>query len=464
MSLKHQLVISPNEKYDKQQIDELEKVQVALEKAVMKRHKTEAGLMLTMKNPTDILYRVNDSTMKNLKSVRNELKKLYEEPEKKREIHITSDKVWKMFPETIGDECGRTRYGAAEEFKVDVRIPFVKETGTTIKDAVKVAQEKAIKKLRDYRAKRKYVDFIERTYNIANLPVQPRYKVYAGGGYGEGKERHHIHFEKGTFVKLKEATKLRKVFEVKTPQTKDHHVGVEIEFVSKMDQFALAQAFVDEKVEEFVNLTTDGSLRGEGEFKQCHEVRLLAPENLVVQALERALRAINKDKASKVTKLCGLHVHLDVRKRDKQKVYNNLLKAQKILYAMNPVSRLTGEDSKGQKGTVYSKQVTKSTLEEAMTEASNAGDRYYGINVLSIGKHNTIEIRIHSGSTDYMKISNWIKILMGIVNHKEIKKDISDPETFCDTLSFDMEMLGYIKERIAKFNKNGKHITLDEAS
>jgi len=38
-------------------------------------------------------------------------------------------------------------------------------------------------------------------------------------------------------------------------------------------------------------------------------------------------------------------------------------------------------------------------------------DRYKAVNVCAFNKHSTIEIRLHSGTTDYTKIISWIRLL-----------------------------------------------------
>ena len=40
----------------------------------------------------------------------------------------------------------------------------------------------------------------------------------------------------------------------------------------------------------------------------------------------------------------------------------------------------------------------------------NSNKRYYFVNLHSIWYHNTIEIRLHSGTTNFNKIKNWILI------------------------------------------------------
>ena len=42
-------------------------------------------------------------------------------------------------------------------------------------------------------------------------------------------------------------------------------------------------------------------------------------------------------------------------------------------------------------------------------------DRYYMINGTALKKYKTIEVRLHSGTTNFNKIKNWVELLKGIV-------------------------------------------------
>jgi hypothetical protein len=98
--------------------------------------------------------------------------------------------------------------------------------------------------------------------------------------------------------------------------------------------------------------------------------------------------------------------------------------------------------------------------------ARDLGDRYWGINPSSYGTHKTIEVRLHSGSTNFTKLSNWVRILVNIAHvSNKYRTDVDSAEKFCDRLGLNDDMLAYIKERMAKFkDKDGQHITVDEAA
>jgi hypothetical protein len=511
MTLKYEFNKVPNPEYDeaaiKRNLKSREQIKQAIRQIKFQDIKANA-----------YLNNAKSSLDKNLKYINSELKTLKDEPKFLKEVRITSNKKWTLYPEYIGEDCGRTQYSKPEIFTVDKTVPYTKRVQVynedeepaldddgnpiyeevDIKGALKAASDKALAKLKEYRKKRKEIQFIEREFNVQGLPFKPKYKVYIGNGNGgpaltykyvdawrypdgieytkpEQNDNYFIHLEGGTFLKLQEAARTRRVFEPKKPRTSDHHVGIELEFISKMDKFELATELVKEQLQDFVCLKDDGSIKfynknGEAtdrpidDFKYKHELTMVAPEQLVHEVIKRMLRAINRDGKSKVGARCGFHVHLDMRNRDKSLVFHNLSKAQRILYAMNPNSRITGIDSKGKKDTVWSKKIDTADFEEAQRLTS--GDRYYGVNIAALNTHQTIEIRIHTGSTNEEKISNWVRILTTIANMStRVSVEAQKAETFCEYYGLDDKMVAYINQRINKFkDKDGKHITVDEVA
>lgn len=376
------------------------------------------------------------------------------------EVELTSKKSWTFYPENVSDEFGITRYDKDNPINVSISKKFPINSKNLL-ESLREAKKDAIAVIQEYRKIRKETRFIEKEIDIPNIPFKPKYKVYVGGGYGASSGNNYtIHMVAGEIMRLKEELKLKKVFENKTPLTNEHHVAVEIEFISKGDKYDIAKKLAKVGVENYVTLKNDGSLRAEADYKHCHELCVISPQKEFKDVLQRVIKVLD-EADSRVNKTCGLHVHIDVRNRDKEQVFANLVNAQDILYAMNPNSRLTGITEDGRNETCYSKRVTTTdfNLELAGTE------RYKGINAKSYTKHKTIEVRIHSGSTNFEKIFNWVCILLAIADKdKTYKTKVSDPELFVKRFDLDDQILAYIKQRVAKFNKDGKHITVSEVA
>ena len=86
------------------------------------------------------------------------------------------------------------------------------------------------------------------------------------------------------------------------------------------------------------------------------------------------------------------------------------------------------------------------------------GSRYYAINTDALKKFKTIEIRLHSGTTDFKKISNWIMLCYAISHCETIKN--SDKHNIDSVLklrqylgaALSEETYQYLESRVLKFN------------
>ena len=64
-------------------------------------------------------------------------------------------------------------------------------------------------------------------------------------------------------------------------------------------------------------------------------------------------------------------------------------------------------------------------------------DRYYKVNAVAYERHQTIEFRQHSGTTEYEKIANWVMFLAKLVDYS-FKHEI----TTCESI----EEIPFLKE------------------
>lgn len=452
MSLKYKVIKKKNTSYEgtrecsKQNFIELKNLR-ALRNFVIKYG-----------NPGDLKASVDDR----ITDCKNQIKALVGELLKENFfIEIKSTKTWLMFEEYT-HESGITRYRNMKEYKVDKTLPYDR---SDFKNSVNKIKAESIKVIQEYRKKRKEIGFVEKKFNIpvlTDLGVETTYRVYCSGGFGNSNSNYNIHHEPGTFLKLKESIKLKTVFEDKKPRTNEHHVGVEIEFICKKNKFDLAKLLFDAGISDNLTLKNDGSLRNEEEYPYTHELCVLAPESTMADVMRKVITVLD-DAGSKVNNRCGLHVHLDIRNRNKEVVFHNLVNAQNMLYSMNPRSRLDGTQSNGDADTAWSKKMVTDDFNAAL--AIVARSKYYGINNGTHERLKTIEVRIHSGSTNYAKIMNWITILTAIasttVKHEGTKRTT---HTFAERYNLSDAIVEYMNERIKKFNPNGNHVTIDEVA
>lgn len=239
-------------------------------------------------------------------------------------------------------------------------------------------------------------------------------------------------------------------------------VGVEIECIipGNYSFDFLNKKLLKNKIKN-VSIHSDSSIRVEkgdacGECENCNEgdsescehiektetgveftvlFQLNNPSNL--KKLTDMLKSLN----AFVNTSCGLHVHLDCRDIvDNTRALNlratRLVNALPVLINMVPSSR---------RHNTYC-QYGKNKL--------NSRGRYYMINMTSFERHKTIEVRLHSGTTDYDKIINWANLLFLITREKKFNRtEAVSYSLFSETLTnADTKLMSYVKSRIAKFN------------
>ena len=138
----------------------------------------------------------------------------------------------------------------------------------------------------------------------------------------------------------------------------------------------------------------------------------LAQVTKVARALENA--------DAKITKSCGLHVHIDARRLPIETIRATILKYKRFegeIDAFLPPSRRANNNHYCKSLTrVADERITRATTMREMQDAFY-GDRYYKVNVQSYARHGTIEFRHHSGTVDATKITNWIRFLQAFVEN-----------------------------------------------
>ena len=185
-----------------------------------------------------------------------------------------------------------------------------------------------------------------------------------------------------------------------------------------------------------LNVKLDGSLNSDDETMFPVEFTLIYKKNDDTM-LKKTLELL-KDLKAEVNDSCGLHVHLDCRSLNESQIVDIGAKFEPcldFLAAMVPSSR---RDNK------YC----------ALKVSSLNGDRYSAVNLTSFDKYKTIEIRLHSGTTQYEKISNWVKIIDGIKN-STMSQD-GTWETFYKSINASAELIQYIKTRVEKFSDSSQ--------
>jgi len=180
----------------------------------------------------------------------------------------------------------------------------------------------------------------------------------------------------------------------------------------------------------FVTLKTDSSLSSDG-----IEITLLFNAERGFEPLQKLCKILNDFDAS-VNDSCGLHVHLDHRDIDE----NHLSELKK--HWTNYIEMLSNMVPRDRRNSTYCQ------LRASLTE------KYSAVNLSTYKRYKTIEIRLHSGSTNFTKIKNWIQVLRYIKARS--KKTIQNNEVlsfqhFIDTLRLPDNLVEYCEKRMEKF-------------
>lgn len=225
-----------------------------------------------------------------------------------------------------------------------------------------------------------------------------------------------VHKNAGSILHLYRQIGLRRVNSLHLPESREPHVGVEIEFFSPHHREYLAEMLIDAKLAKYCRIMTDNSIRATSDKPYGYELCVLAKENEFREIIEKVCYFLN-DIGAETNKSCGLHVHLDMRHRDVKMVFNNLVQCQNFLYSLVAPFRATNQ---------YCVPQVSPNIESANMS------HYCAISAYSYRKYNTFEIRMHEGTINATKINNWISLLTKIANYNKVieRQLLTDVEVY----------------------------------
>lgn len=191
---------------------------------------------------------------------------------------------------------------------------------------------------------------------------------------------------------------------------RSNYVGVELEFISSIPSIELMERFVNAKLVNYVTVVDDGSIeKNEDGDGYTVELKILAREAILSQVLKKVMTLIPA--GSYVNRTCGLHVHLDMRNRDKDKAFTNLYKS--LEYLMLRVDDSRFDNSYCELNTSYDSD----TFDKAVKKG-----RYQAINPHSYSSYKTLEVRLKESTLSYKEVNTWTQDLIDIVNDKKFNR------------------------------------------
>lgn len=282
----------------------------------------------------------------------------------------------------------------------------------------------------------------------------------------------HVFSTPGQFLKAVTRIKSRNLKQCKKPRNASKYIGVEIEFLAPHRRDTVENKAIQAKLEKFVEIKSDGSLdvgdedngsrscsfcrdgcpeTGDSECNcengcdcscdndtmQGHELTMLGTHNSIFERVTKVTEFLSSIDAY-VNKTCGLHVHIDMRHRDVEKCYANLLIMQPLLYSMTPVTRFQNN------------YCAPLPLDLSFYDGKCL-ERYKGINAVSYKDHKTLEIRLHAGTVNAKKISSWITLLLAIVDAPLLSLMPLGAMELQEMLGIDIALVKYIYSRLEKF-------------
>lgn len=169
---------------------------------------------------------------------------------------------------------------------------------------------------------------------------------------------------------------------------------------------------------------SDASIRGTNAI-ECVSPVLNSKDGL--KSLEACCQALN-EVGAKVNKSTGLHVHIATRNMTGGwyvNIFNNYKYLEGVIDTFMAPSRRGNNN--GFCCTLQNHDFSR-CLNQRDVQSELDYDRYHKVNAEAYMRHQTIEFRQHQGTTDFAKISRWVKFcakLVGWSKNHELKENVN---------------------------------------
>lgn len=137
----------------------------------------------------------------------------------------------------------------------------------------------------------------------------------------------------------------------------------------------------------------------------------------------RKLLTILNDNEVSVNSSCGFHLHVSNKRFFNERVMNRIIYTwsaiEDFLLATQPRSRLNNSYCKRYllEYITHEKNGRKLLKGKQNLITQLQGERYRTLNLTSLAKHGTIEIRLHAGTTQYKKVIAWVDLMLAFFTY-----------------------------------------------
>ena len=201
-------------------------------------------------------------------------------------------------------------------------------------------------------------------------------------------------------------------------------IGIEIEFHAPMSKLSLAATLqnlgLDVTESGYTHtvfpgwkIVDDGSVYGLSGFFGMELVSPILNSNSEtdMSTLRSICRAIQK-LGCRVSKACGLHIHVDATDLTAAQVLQVWTRYQTM---EGEIDTLMTSNRRANLGS-YCQSLRNLMVHGQTKEAlARSADRYFKVNLQSLNRHGTIEFRQHSGTINADTIINWASFCVGFV-------------------------------------------------
>lgn len=249
----------------------------------------------------------------------------------------------------------------------------------------------------------------------------------------------------------------------------DRSFGVEIEFFNA-DHYELVDALAargitcelegyNHHTRSHWKIVSDASVSG---YNGAELVSPVLHGSEGMAQLEKVCEAL-EEVGAKVNKSCGLHVHLGIGDLQLQAVKNlvvNYNSNRSLIDAfMAPSRRVNYYGSGGYRyceihsnGEIACVLRANDMYEMVEAQAS----RYRAVNLDAYTRHGTVEFRQHQGTIEFVKISNWIYLVMALVREAKVGTSVFESlQSFLNNLSINDAVRSFFMSRARAFDRMG---------